>query len=415
MPIALLALAIGAFGIGTTEFVIVGLLPNVAGDLGVSIPTAGLLVSGYALSVVVGAPLMTAAGSRLPRKTMLVALMCVFIAGNLLCAVAENYTLLMVGRVVAALCHGAFFGIGSVVASDLVPPNRRASAIALMFTGLTVANVLGVPLGTALGQHLGWRSTFWAVTALGVLGVLGVTALVPGQPAPTTDIRRELGVFRRPQVWLALAMTTFGFGGVFASFTYVAPMMAEVTGFQPGTVTWLLVLFGAGLCVGNVLGGRAADHRLMPSLYVILSVLAVVLVAFTFTAHWKLPAVITIALFGIAGFATVPPLQMRVMTKADGAPAMASAANIGAFNLGNALGAWLGGLAIDGGLGYTAPNLVGAALAAAGLAVAVVSGLLDRTTRPARSAPEPTSRPGAAPQPEPTPQPATTRKIEVQG
>ncbi|GAA2801366.1 MFS transporter [Kitasatospora paracochleata] len=392
MPLALLALAVGAFAIGTTEFVIVGLLPQVAADLSVSIPTAGLLVSGYALSVVVGAPLMTAAGARLPRKTVLLALMGVFVAGNLLCALAGGYGLLLAGRVVAALCHGAFFGIGSVVAADVVAPDRRAGAIAMMFTGLTAANVLGVPLGTALGQHLGWRSTFWAVTALGVLALVALAALVPAQPAPADGgLRRELAVFRRPQVWLALATTMLGFGGVFASFTYVAPMMTEVAGFAPGSVTWLLVLFGCGLCVGNVLGGRMADRRLMPSLCAILAVLAAVLAVFSLTAHGKAAAVVTLALFGVAGFATVPPLQMRVMTKAEGAPALASAANIGAFNLGNALGAWLGGLAIDGGLGWTAPNLVGAALAAAGLGVALLSALLDRTPRRVRSVPIPES------------------------
>ena len=379
MPLALIALALGAFGIGTTEFVIVGLLPNIAGDLSVSIPTAGLLVSGYALSVVVGAPLMTAAGARLPRKTMLVVLMAVFILGNLLCAVAGTYALLMTGRAVAALCHGAFFGIGSVVAADLVAPARRASAIAMMFTGLTVANVLGVPFGTALGQHFGWRSTFWAVTVFGLVSLVGIIALVPRQsPGPPGALRREIAVFRRPQVWLALLTTTLGFGGVFASFTYVAPMMTKVTGFSQGSVTWLLVLFGAGLCVGNILGGRAADRALMRSLYVILALLAVVLVVFVFTAHAKIPAAITLAVLGTVGFATVPPLQSRVMEKAAGAEAMASAANIGAFNLGNALGAWLGGLTITVGLGYTAPSWVGAALAVAGLAVAAFSGLLDR-------------------------------------
>lgn len=393
MPLALLALTIGAFGIGTTEFVIVGLLPEVAADLAVSIPSAGLLVSGYALSVMVGAPLMTAAGSRLPRKTMLIALMGVFIAGNLLCAVATSYPVLMAGRIVAALCHGAFFGVGSVVAADLVAPARRASAIAMMFTGLTVATVLGVPLGTALGQHLGWRSTFWAVTALGVVGFLGIAALVPRQARePSGGLRGELAVFRQPQVWLALATTVLGFGGVFASFTYIAPMMTEVAGFPSSAVTWLLVLFGGGLCVGNVLGGRAADRRLMPSIYAILAALTAVLVVFAFTAHWKAAAVVTIALFGTAGFASVPPLQMRVLTKAAGAPALASAANIGAFNLGNALGAWLAGLTIDAGYGYTAANWVGAALAATGLGVAVLSGLLDRAPRPATPDPRPSVR-----------------------
>ncbi|MFJ6701115.1 MFS transporter [Streptomyces sp. NPDC091272] len=392
MPLALVALALGAFGIGTTEFVIVGLLPEVAGDFGVSIPSAGMLVTGYALGVVVGAPLMTAAGARLPRKIMLAALMVVFIAGNLLCALAGDYNLLMIGRLVAALTHGAFFGIGSVVAAGLVAPEKKAGAIALMFTGLTVANVLGVPLGTFLGQHFGWRSTFWAVTAFGIVGLLGILALVPHQPRdPDAGLRRELAVFRSPQVWLALLTTTLGFAGVFASFTYIAPMMTGVAGFSEGAVTWLLVLFGAGLCVGNMVGGRLADRSLMRSLCLILAALATVLVVFVFTAHAALPAALTLAAFGAIGFATVPPLQMRVMQKAEGAPALASAANIAAFNLGNALGAWLGGTAISHGLGYTAPNWIGALLAAAGLLVALLSVLLDR-----RSARRPTpARPTA--------------------
>ncbi|AXB47608.1 MFS transporter [Amycolatopsis albispora] len=383
MPVALFALAISAFGIGTTEFVIMGLLPEVAADFGVSIPAAGLLISGYALGVVVGAPLLTALGSRIPRKTVLVALMVLFIAGNLLSAVATGYGLLMTGRIVAALSHGAFFGVGSVVAASLVAPSRRASAIAMMFTGLTVANVLGVPAGTALGQQLGWRSTFWAVSALGVVGLVGILALVPRQErVEGGGLRSELAVFRKPQVWLALAMTALGFAGVFASFTYIAPMMTEVAGFSSGAVTWLLVLFGAGLVAGNLLGGRAADRALMPSLYAILAALSLVLLAFVVTAHAQLPAAITIALFGAAGFATVPPLQARVMAQAKEAPALASAANIAAFNLGNAGGAWLGGLAIDGGLGYTAPNWIGALLAASGLLVALLSGMLDRKRSP---------------------------------
>lgn len=379
MPAALLALAIGAFGIGTTEFVIMGLLPEVAATYSVSIPSAGLLISGYALGVVVGAPLLTAAGSRWSRKALLISLMGVFIAGNVLAAIAPTYGLLMTGRIVAALSHGAFFGVGSVVAASLVAPAKQASAIALMFTGLTVANVLGVPLGTALGQALGWRSTFWAVSVLGVIGLIGIIALVPDLPRDdNTNLKRELAVFKRPQVWLALAMTTLGFAGVFASFTYIAPMMTEVAGFSSGMVTWLLVLFGVGLVAGNLFGGKMADKALMPSLYAILAVLAVVLLLFTFTAHNQILAAITILLFGAAGFATVPPLQARVMAKAEGAPALASAANIAAFNLGNAGGAWLGGLAIGGGLGYTAPNWIGALLAVAGLAVAIFSGVLDR-------------------------------------
>jgi DHA1 family inner membrane transport protein len=383
MPAALVALAISAFGIGTTEFVIMGLLPEVAGGFGVSIPAAGLLISGYALGVVVGAPLLTAIGSRIPRKTVLIGLMGLFIIGNMISAMAPTYEVLMTGRIVAALAHGAFFGVGSVVAAALVAPTKQASAIAMMFTGLTVANVLGVPAGTALGQALGWRSTFWAVTVLGVIGLLGILTLVPRQLATpgTGDLRSELAVFRRPQVWLALAMTALGFAGVFASFTYIAPMMTQVAGFSAGAVTWLLVLFGGGLFVGNLLGGKAADKSLIPSLYVILSALTAVLLVFVFTAHAQIPAAITIAVLGAAGFATAAPLQARVMQKAEGAPALASAANIAAFNVGNAGGAWLAGMAIDQGLGYTAPNWIGAALAASGLVVTAISGRLDRRTR----------------------------------
>jgi DHA1 family inner membrane transport protein len=383
MPAALVALAISAFGIGTTEFVIMGLLPEVAGGFGVSIPAAGLLISGYALGVVVGAPLLTAIGSRMPRKTVLIGLMGLFVIGNMISAMAPTYEVLMTGRIVAALAHGAFFGVGSVVAAALVAPTKQASAIAMMFTGLTVANVLGVPAGTALGQALGWRSTFWAVTVLGVIGLLGMLTLVPRQLATpgTGDLRSELAVFRRPQVWLALAMTALGFAGVFASFTYIAPMMTQVAGFSAGAVTWLLVLFGGGLFVGNLLGGKAADKSLIPSLYVILSALTAVLLVFVFTAHAQIPAAITIAVLGAAGFATAAPLQARVMQKAEGAPALASAANIAAFNVGNAGGAWLAGMAIDQGLGYTAPNWIGAALAASGLVVTAISGRLDRRTR----------------------------------
>jgi DHA1 family inner membrane transport protein len=378
-PPALIALALGAFGIGTTEFVIAGLLPEVARDTGVSIPSAGLLISGYALGVAVGAPLLTAAATKVPRKAVLLALMAIFVAGNLLSALAPGYGLLMAGRLVSSLSHGAFFGVGSVVAAGLVPPERRASAIALMFTGLTAANVLGVPLGTAVGQQLGWRATFWIVTALGVIAFAGILALVPRQPAdPDADLRRELAVFRRGQVWLALAMTALGFGGVFAAFTFIAPMMTELAGFSEHAVTWLLVLFGLGLVAGNLVGGRLADRALMRSLYGILAALAAVLVLFTVTAHSQLGSIVTIALLGFAGFATVPPLQMRMMEQARGAPTLASAANIGAFNLGNAGGAWLAGLTIDAGWGYTAPSWVGAALVATGLVVALLAGRLDR-------------------------------------
>ncbi|MFD5461845.1 MFS transporter [Kitasatospora sp. NPDC127059] len=379
MPLALLALAIGAFGIGTTEFVIMGLLPQIAGDYGVSVPTAGLLVTGYALGVVIGAPLMTVLGTRISRKTMLMLLMGLFVVGNLLSAVAPSLPLMLVGRIVTSLAHGAFFGIGSVVAAELVAPDKKAGAIATMFTGLTVANIVGVPLGTYIGQAVGWRTTFVGVAALGLLGLLGIAKLVPAMPRPEgTRLRGELTAFRNPQVLLAMAMTVLGFGGVFAAITYIAPMMTHVAGYSDGAVTWLLVLFGAGMFLGNLLGGKFADRKLMPLLYGTLGGLAVVLALFTLTAHDKIAAAVTVLLVGALGFATVPPLQKRVLDQAHGAPTLASAVNIGAFNLGNALAAWLGGLVISAGLGYTAPNWVGALLAAAALVLAVWSAALER-------------------------------------
>ncbi|MFF2303340.1 MFS transporter [Streptomyces sp. NPDC058128] len=379
MPLALLALAVGAFGIGTTEFVIMGLLPEIAADYGVSIPAAGLLVTGYALGVVVGAPLLTVFGAKVSRKRMLMLLMGLFVLGNLLSALAPNLGVMLTGRVVASLAHGSFFGIGSVVAAELVAPEKKAGAIATMFTGLTVANIVGVPLGTFIGQALGWRTTFAIVAVLGVVGLLGIAKLVPAMPRPEgARLRGELKAFRNPQVLLAMAMTVLGFGGVFAAITYIAPMMTHVAGYADGSVTWLLVLFGIGMFLGNLLGGRFADRALMPMLYVALGGLAVVLSLFTVTAHNKILAAITILLVGALGFATVPPLQKRVLDQAHGAPTLASAVNIGAFNLGNALAAWLGGLVIAAGLGYTAPNWVGAALAAAALGLALWSAALER-------------------------------------
>ncbi|MEU9088929.1 MFS transporter [Streptomyces sp. NPDC087901] len=402
MPLALLALAIGAFGIGTTEFVIMGLLPEVAADFQVSIPTAGFLVTGYALGVVIGAPLMTLLGTRVSRKRMLMILMALFVIGNVVSATAPVFGVMLAGRVIASLAHGAFFGIGSVVAADLVAPHKKAGAIAMMFTGLTVANVVGVPLGTYIGQSAGWRSTFFVVAALGVIGLLGVARLVPDQPRPEgVRLRHELAAFRNVQVLLAMAMTVLGFGGVFAAITYITPMMTEIAGYSASSVTWLLVLFGLGMVGGNLLGGRFADRRLMPLLYVSLGGLAVVLSLFTLTAHNQIAAAVTIFLIGGLGFATVPPLQKRVLDQAAGAPTLASAVNIGAFNLGNALSAWLGGIVIAAGLGYTAPNWVGAVLAASALVLAVVSSTLERRAA-ARSrlvtthAPESAAVPAAA-------------------
>ncbi|GGQ25428.1 MFS transporter [Streptosporangium pseudovulgare] len=400
MPLALLALAIGAFGIGTTEFVIMGLLPQVAATFDVSVPTAGNLATGYALGVVAGAPLMTVIGTRFSRKRMLMALMGLFIAGNLLSAAAPGFGVMLAGRVVASLAHGAFFGIGSVVAAGLVPPGRRAGAIALMFTGLTVANVVGVPLGTALGQHAGWRVTFAAVAALGVLGLAGVAALVPAGPRPEPGggrIRGEFAAFRNAQVLLAMGMTVLGFSGVFAAITYIVPMMTQAAGYGEGDVSWLLVLFGIGMVAGNLVGGRYADRALMPLLYLSLGGLALVLALFTVTAHDKVAAAVTLTLIGALGFATVPPLQKRILDQTAGAPTLASAVNIGAFNLGNALAALLGGLVLSAGLGVTAPNWVGALLTGSALGLAVLSGALERrAARPAAAASDPVPIPAPA-------------------
>ncbi|MEV0196919.1 MFS transporter [Nonomuraea sp. NPDC050691] len=374
MPLALFALAISAFGIGTTEFIINGLLPELAKDFDVTIPTAGLLVSGYALGVAVGGPPLTMLGGRLPRKTMLLALMVLFVAGNLLSALAPSYGVLMVGRVLAAFAHGAYFGVGSVVAADLVAPQKRASAIALMFTGLTLANVAGVPLGTWIGQGFGWRATFWLVVVIGVAGFVGVLALVPRRPRPEGGVLRELATFRSGAVWLALAMTVFGFAPVFAVITFVAPMMTGVGGFSAGAVPVVMALFGVGLVVGNLMGGRFADRAVMPAIYGAVGLLTVLAVVLALVARDQIAFMVVITLFGLAGFAAVPPLQTRVLDAAAGAPTLASAANIGAFNVGNAIGSFAAGLTIEAGLGYVAPAWTAALLGLAGLAVAALAG-----------------------------------------
>jgi DHA1 family inner membrane transport protein len=335
------------------------------------------------LSVAVGGIALTAAITRFDRKKVLLALMVLFIAGNLISALAPTYSVLMVGRIVAALCHGAFFGVGSVVAADMVAPNKRAGAIALMFTGLTVANVLGVPLGTLLGQQLGWRSTFWAITIIGIVALAGIRLLVPPTPAPAeTSLRTELGAFRRPQVWISAAVTVLGFGGMFGGFTYIAFTLTEVSGFATTSVPWLLVLFGAGMFVGNFVGGKLADRALNTSLIGILALLTVVLVVFALTAQSKVMTIVSLLLMGAVGLATAPGLQLRIMGYAQDAPTMASGANIAAFNIGNALGAWLGGLAIGAGFGFVSPLWVGAGVTAAGLVVLVAGSVYPRRRVP---------------------------------
>ncbi|QUS38975.1 MFS transporter [Tardiphaga alba] len=349
MPLALYALTAGAFGIGVTEFVIMGLLIEVGRDLGVSIPAAGLLISGYALGVVVGAPIMTVATGRWPRKMVLLVLMGIFTIGNLACAVAPDYWSLMAARVLTAFAHGTFFGVGSVVATSLVPENKKASAISVMFAGLTVATILGVPFGTWLGQAYGWRSTFAAVTVVGLFAMAAVALLVPKieMPREHTRLSDDLAVLMRPQVLLGLLTTILGWVGIFALFTYIAPILTRMSGFSDAAVSPILLLFGGGAIVGNLLGGHFADRWPTGSVLGTLLLLAVVLGLVAVTAQSQVAVVIAVTLLGAAAFATAAPLQMAVLRHASGAgQSLASSFNIAAFNLGNAIGAWLGGAVI---------------------------------------------------------------------
>ncbi len=364
MPLPLLVLALSAFAIGTTEFVIMGLLPDVAADLSISIPSAGWLVTGYALGVAIGAPIMALITARLARKMALILLMGVFIAGNLFCALAATYDLLMLARVTTALCHGAFFGIGSVVAASLVPANRRASAVAMMFTGLTLANVLGVPLGTALGQLAGWRSTFWVVTLIGVLAFISLWRSLPQHTDEAkADLRTELQALGNSKLWLALTTTVMFAASMFALFTYIAPLLGEVTGVSPEGVTWTLLLIGLGLTVGNLLGGRLADWHLYKTMIGIFVCIAVVSAIFCWTSQALITAEATLFVWALVTFAAVPTLQINVVAFGSQAPNLVSTLNISAFNLGNALGAWVGGLVIEWNLGLTRVPLAAAILA----------------------------------------------------
>ncbi|MFF2651917.1 MFS transporter [Streptomyces sp. NPDC058045] len=384
MPLALLALAVGAFGIGTTEFVIMGLLPEVADDLSVSLPTAGHLVSAYALGVVIGAPLLAALTARLPRRRVLIGLMVLFTVGNALSAAAPGYHSLLAARFLTGLPHGAFFGVGAVVATGLVAPERKARSVSLMFLGLTTANVLGVPAATLMGQHTGWRATFLAVSAIGLLAVAALRGMLPaaapGGGSGTGGLRGELAALRSLPVWLALGTTVAGFGALFAAYSYITPMLTGVAGYAPGTVTLLLALFGVGATAGNLLGGRLADRSLRGTLYGGLTALLVVLALFPLLMRTGWSAALAVALLGTAAFVTGSPLQLMVMEKASAAPSLASSANQAAFNLANAGGAWIGGLALAAGFGLTSPAVAGAALAVLGLGVAAAAGAVDRGT-----------------------------------
>jgi len=388
MPLAIYALMIGAFGIGTTEFVIMGILPQIGKDLGVSLSSAGLLISAYALGVAIGAPLLSLLATKIPKKSALVALMAIFTLGNLVCAIAPDYWTLMVARVVTSFAHGTFFGIGAIVATSLVKPNQKSMAIALMFTGLTLANILGVPFGTWLGQMHGWRMTFWAVTAVGPLAMLALAYFVPkaeSKEAPI-NVRNEFATVMKPQVLLGLLLTVIGFGGVFALFTYIAPILTTISGFAESAVSPILLLFGLGLILGNIVGGKLSDKKLMATLVGSLLALTLVLIAFGFFSSSQVGVVILVFLIGFAGFATVPPLQMRVLESASEAPNLASALNIAAFNVGNALGAWAGGVMIDRGSGLSGVSWVAAAIAASAFLLAAWMWKVEKAPAPVLAA-----------------------------
>jgi DHA1 family inner membrane transport protein len=381
MPLALLALAVGAFGIGTTEFVMMGLLPNVADDLHISIPTAGHLVSAYALGVVIGAPLLAALTARMSRRTVLISLMALFVAGNALSAFAPGNASLLAARFLSGLPHGAFFGVGAVVATTMVPPERKARSVSLMFLGLTVANIAGVPAATLIGQHFGWRATFLGVSVIGLAAIASLALLIPhdrNHAATATGLRGELAALTTVPVWLALGTTVAGFGALFAAYSYVTPMLTDAAGYADTSVILLLALFGVGATAGNLLGGRLADHSLRGTLFGGLTSLGAVLLLFPLLMRAEWSAALAVTLLGTAAFITGSPLQLMGMEKASAAPSLDSSAKLAAFNLANAGGAWIGGLTLAAGYGATSPALAGAALAALGLGVAGVAYAVDR-------------------------------------
>jgi DHA1 family inner membrane transport protein len=379
VPIPVLALTMCAFCIGTAEFVVMGLLPDIARDLSVSIPLAGQLVTAYALGVVLGAPILAAVTANLPPKRVLLMMVGVFIIGNFLSAVSPNYGLLVAARVLAAFAHGTLFGVGAVVAAGMVPSNRQASAIGLMFLGLTLANILGVPLGTLVGQSLGWRATFWAITSLGLIALVPVFFLVPEVPARLSrGMRHELAVLRQPDVLLAIATTILASASIFTLFTYVVPLLQDVTRFTPSNITLILFMIGIGLTVGITLGGKFSDRGPMRAMITMLAVLTISLILLPLVIHDKIATLAVLFVWAMAAFGTVPGLQSRVVDKAKHAPNVASTLNIAGFNLGNAGGAFLGGVVIDQGWSLPTVPLVAAVVAVLGLAAAAVGASRDR-------------------------------------
>lgn len=379
--LAVFALALGGFGIGTTEFVAMGLLPDIAASLHISEPTAGHVISAYALGVVIGAPLIAALTARVNRKTLVLALMTLFTLGNLASVFAPTYGTLVAARFVAGIPHGAFFGIAALVAAHLMGPRNRAKAVAHVLTGLTVATVVGVPVASALGQHFGWRSAFGLVVVIGLLTLTAIWFWVPNlRSMHVTSPLTELGALRRVQVWLALLVGMVGFGGMFAVYTYVATTMTDVAGLPRALVPLALMAFGLGMVIGNLAGGRMADISVVRGLYLSITALGVVLALFVPAAHNPWTALVGLFLIGAAGSAIGPALQTRLMDVAHDAQTLAAALNHSALNIANATGAWIGGVVIAAGYGYTAPAAAGALLTLAGLAVLTLSVLLQRTT-----------------------------------
>ncbi|MEQ1229140.1 MFS transporter [Acinetobacter junii] len=364
----LLALAIGAFAIGTTEFSPMGLLPNIAHDLGVSIPSAGMLITGYALGVMLGAPIVTLWFGGFARRNALILLMAIFTIGNLIAAFAPNYMSLMGARLITSLNHGAFFGIGSVVAASVVPAHKQASAVATMFMGLTIANIGGVPLATWVGQTIGWRMSFLAIAVLGVVTMFSLWKALPvGGVGKKPDVKMELKVLSRLPVILALLTTVFGASAMFTLYTYIAPSLVAFNHASPMFITMMLVLIGVGFSIGNHLGGKLADRSIDKTLIGFFIALIVLMAVFPLLAQTQVGTAVGLVLWGAAAFAIVPSLQMRVMSVAHEASGLASSVNIGAFNLGNAVGAAAGGAVLSLGLSYASVSMIGAALAAIGL------------------------------------------------
>ncbi|MGN8132347.1 MFS transporter [Arthrobacter sp. RC1.1 241] len=376
---AIFALAMGGVGIGVTEFTMMGLLKEVEQGLAISTPEAGNLISAYALGVVVGAPLLAAVGAKLPRKKLALGLLLFFTIANLASYLAPDYGSMLLSRFAAGLPHGAFFGVAAVIAASLVPATRRGWAISMVMAGLSVSNVVGVPFATWVGQTYGWRLLFVLVGAIGLLALVLVWKFVPFQHAhPDASIRRELGALKRLQVWLALLVGIVGFGGFFATYTYIAHTMTAVAGIPSALIPVVVALYGLGMVAGNVIGGRLADKSVMGTLYKVLPAIAVALVVYAVAAHWAWSAMVMVFVVGASGSMLIPALQTRLLDASPDAPSLASSLNHAGLNVANALGAFLGGLVIALGWGFTAPALVGAVLAVLGFGVALLSGLLER-------------------------------------